>query len=128
MNNIYYYYGLGIPFLLSLITLGFAYSNSIFYPHLSFYLVCLLVFVLFALLAVLAGLKTYNHRNPGLFGSAVLSTMTFKMLGSILLVVVYVKLYPPVNKWFVLPFFLMYIYFTIFEAWALIQIGRSTKT
>lgn len=126
MKKIYYLYGTGLPILLSLLTLAFAYTKPMFQEHLGFYFICLFAFLLFAILTVLVGIKTHNHRNPGLFGTSVLSAMTFKMLASIMLVVVYVKVYPPQGKWFVLPFFLMYLYFTIFEAWALIRIGRST--
>jgi len=95
--------------------------------YLYFYIICLIAFLLFTGLSLFVGLKTYNHRNPGLFGTAAISTMTFKMMVSILLVAVYVKVFASPDKWFVLPFFLMYLYFTVFEAWALIKIGRSTK-
>ena len=128
MKTRYYYYGLLLPLLLSILTLGFALYKPIFEPHLWFYSICLFTFLGFAFFAVLAGLKTHNHRNPGLFGTIILSIMTFKMLTGIMLVAIYVKLYPAPDKWFVLPFFLMYLYFTIFEAWALIRIGRSVKT
>ncbi len=128
MNIRYYAYGLGITLLLALITLWIAASNPIFFPHLLFYGVCLLSFLVFAGVGIAIGLKTHNHRDPGLFGTSVLSIMTFKMIFSIFLVVIYVRVYAEPDKWFVLPFFLMYLYFTIFEAWALIRIGRTAIT
>lgn len=124
----HYGYGLGITLLLALITLWIAAFNPIFSPHLLFYGICLLTFLAFAAIAIGIGLKTNNHRDPGLFGTAVLAIMTFKMIFSIFLVVIYVRVYADPDKWFVLPFFLMYLYFTIFEAWALIHIGRTAKT
>ncbi|NBC25179.1 MAG: hypothetical protein GVX78_06150 [Bacteroidetes bacterium] len=120
-------YGLLLTVILAVITLVIANRNPVFTPHLYFYIICLIAFLLFTSLSLFVGLKTYNHRNPGLFGTAAISTMTFKMMVSILLVVVYVKVFASPDKWFVLPFFLMYLYFTVFEAWALIKIGRSTK-
>ena len=128
MNLRYYAYGLGITLLLALITLWIASSNPIFLSHLPFYGISLISFLVFAALGIAIGLKTNNHRDPGLFGASVLSIMTFKMISSILLVVIYVRVYADPDKWFVLPFFLMYLYFTIFEAWALIRIGHTAKT
>ena len=120
-------YGLALTIVLAIITLLIANRNPIFTPHLYFYIICLFAFFSFTILSLFVGLKTYNNRNKGLFGLAAISTMTFKMIFSILLVVIYVRVYASPDKWFVLPFFLMYLYFTIFEAWALVKIGRLTK-
>jgi len=127
MNISIYIYGLIITLLLAVVTIWVSYSNPIFEPHFLFYTLCMLTFLVFAILALLIGIKTYNHRNPSLFGTSVLAIMTFKMIFSILLVVIYIRFYAKPDKWFVLPFFLLYLYFTIFEAWALIRIGRVTK-
>ena len=72
----------------------------------------------------MAGFKTTGHRNKNLFGSIALSVTLAKIIVSILLVVIYFKLYPEISNWFILPFFLIYLYFTIYETFALIQIGR----
>jgi len=115
---------LSLPVILSGITLLFAFQYSTIQEHWIFYLLCFLFFISSSILANILGLKTTGASNKSLFGSVALAMMTFKMLGAALFAIVYIKLYPESSRWFILPFFLMYLYFVVYETFALVQIGR----
>lgn len=115
---------LSLPLILSGITLIFALQYSAVQEHWVFYLLSLIFFTLSSVLANLLGFKTTGASNKSLFGSVALAMMTFKMMGAALFAIVYFKLYPESSRWFILPFFLMYLYFAIYETFALVHIGR----
>lgn len=124
MKHLKIWTGLWLPTALSLITLVIVNAWEVFSAHLNFYLISMLAFLLLSLLSLFLGQKTSLHRNKSLFGAIVLASITFKMLLSILIIVIYIQEFATPEKWFVLPFFLMYLYFTFYETYALVNIGQ----
>ncbi len=124
MKHLNYWTGLVLPLVLSGITLIITNAWEVFSSHLNFYLLSMVAFLLLSVLSLFLGQKTSLHRNKSLFGAVVLASITFKMLLSILIIVIYIQEFATPEKWFVLPFFLMYLYFTLYETYALVNIGQ----
>jgi hypothetical protein len=124
MKHLNTWTGLLLPTILSAITLIVANGWKVFSGHLNFYIISMLAFLLLSVLSLFLGQKTSLHRNKSLFGAVVLASITFKMLLSILIIVIYIQEFATPEKWFVLPFFLMYLYFTFYETYALVNIGQ----
>ncbi|MCB0644436.1 MAG: hypothetical protein KDC44_22485 [Phaeodactylibacter sp.] len=63
--------------------------------------------------------------NKNAFTSMVMVFVFAKMLLSVLIIAVYAKTFEPQSKLFVLPFFLVYLIYTIFETYFLMIVGRT---
>lgn len=75
----------------------------------------------------LVGKITANSDNKGLFTGTILGFTFAKMLLSVIIVVGYAQLGNPPTKLFILPFFIVYLIFTIFETYIMMQIGQQSK-
>ena len=93
--------------------------------HQSLSWISLAFFVALSILMFYTGKVTAASENKNLFTSAVLGFVFGKMALSLLIVIVYTREVQPESKYFVLPFFLVYILYTIFETWYLIRLGRQ---
>lgn len=118
------WYSLSAPILLSILTIAYAAKYKIITPHLEFYFITIATFIIICVLGLLAAFRTTAHRNKSLFGSVALAVTLAKIFAAVLLAAIYSKMNPEISNWFILPFFLIYLYFTIYETFALIQIGR----
>ena len=102
-----------------------------FYPPLSPYLifgmVCLIFFVALSVLMYRSGKKAAVSSQPNLFTQLILIFTLTKMFLSVILVFVFFRLTHPTSNWFLAPFFLIYLIYTIFETYFMIRIGKSTK-
>ena len=72
------------------------------------------------------GARTVQNNNPNLFGQVFLVGTFFKMLLSILLIVVYALLAKPSDLYFVFPFFGIYTIYTIFEVYFMVKLSRNS--
>lgn len=73
------------------------------------------------------GSKTAKSSNKGLFTAVVLGFTFGKIFLSLFTVIGYFKLGNPSSKLFLLPFFIVYLIFTIFETYLMMQIGQHSK-
>lgn len=81
----------------------------------------------FALLCVgmfYIGRKTALSENKNDFTNAFLLFLMVKLFASALLVIIYLKTVEPQTKLFVLPFFGLYLIYTVFEVIFLSKLGR----
>ena len=85
-------------------------------------------FFLLSLLMFLTGNATARSENRNMFTSAVLGFVFGKMALSLLIVIIYTKEQEPDSKYFILPFFLVYLIYTVFETWFLTRLGRLNPT
>jgi hypothetical protein len=76
---------------------------------------------------IFVGEKTAQSSNKGLFTGIVLGFTFGKIFLSLLIVIGYHQLAQPNSKIFILPFFLVYLIFTIFETYIMMQIGQQSK-
>jgi ABC-type transport system involved in cytochrome c biogenesis permease subunit len=83
-----------------------------------------LVFLLFAGLVYFMSSYAARQPNKNFYSSVILLVMMTKMFLCILMVAVYVKLYGPTSNHFLIPFFSIYILYTIFEVHFMTRIGN----
>ena len=83
--------------------------------------------MLLTLAMFLAGSVTATSSNKSLFTGVVLGFTFGKIFLSLLVVAGYYELAHPASKIFLLPFFIVYLIFTIFETYLMMQIGQHTK-
>ena len=74
-----------------------------------------------------AGGITAKSSNKNLFTTIVLGFTFSKIFLSLIVVLGYYQLAQPTSKLFLLPFFIVYLIFTIFETYLMMQIGQNTK-
>lgn len=85
---------------------------------------CWLFFVLFSMAVFFFGLKAARSSNRHDFTNASMGFIFFKMMLSVGFVFVFVKLNKPPDALFIIPFFINYLCFTIFETRFMIQLGK----
>ncbi len=82
-------------------------------------------YILMTVAVFVLGRKTVRSSNPNAFTLLALSVIIVKLLFSAAIILIYVLTAEPVSNLFLLPFFLIYIAFSIFEARVFIVIGKT---
>ena len=100
---------------------------SIFHDHRYLSWLSLLLFVFISIVMYFSGRWGIRNNNKNLFFSLVYAYMGGKMLLSIMLLVLYYFYVEPNTKLFILPFFLVYLFFTIFESYFLVKLNDNNK-
>lgn len=85
---------------------------------------CWLFFIVFSIAVYLFGLRAARSPNRQAFTNATVGFIFFKMMLSVAFVFIYVKINKPPNALFIIPFFINYLCFTIFETRFMIQLGK----
>ena len=83
-------------------------------------------FVLFTLLAFWYGNMAARSTNKHQFTNAFMGLTMIKMLFSLMIVVGYFFLAKPADKLFIVPFFGIYLIYTVFETALLMKLGRTS--
>jgi hypothetical protein len=118
---------LGIT-ILSAILLNF--SLSFLIPKLNIYnsmglwslvMFSIISFVLF-FLANLAAQST----NKLLFNNVIMASVFLKMMAAVVILFIYKKLYHPQSNVFLIPFFIAYFFFSIFETYFMVKLSKKT--
>ncbi len=94
----------------------------------SFSWISLSAFVVLSILMFVLGKWSAGDRNKSLFISMSILLGGSKMLLSVLLVIVYSKLMQPTSRAFVIPFFLVYLSFTIFETYFMMKLAQEKNS
>ena len=89
--------------------------------------ISLLFFILLSIIVYHLGAKMVHNRNKNDFSRLVLGFTGFKMMFSVALVFIYHAVAEPTSRWFVVPFLIIYILYTIFETHFLMRLGRMTN-
>lgn len=84
----------------------------------------ILLFVMISMTMYYLGRWAIEHSNKHLFTSLLYGFMGGKMLLSVILIYVYNLMAQPETKLFILPFFLVYVFYTVFESYFLIKINN----
>lgn len=72
-----------------------------------------------------AGRKAALSKNKNDFTSAVLGFTMGKMFLAVIIIYAYMKLAQPADKLFVIPFFGVYVVYTVFETYFMMKLGRT---
>ncbi len=93
-----------------------------------YWLLSLLSTVGFCLLSVFmyyAGRNAARSSNKNDFTNIIMGFTMGKMVLSFVLIFAYLKLVEPADKIFVLPFFSIYLIYTVFETYFMMKLGRT---
>ena len=82
------------------------------------------VFVSLSVLMYLAGYRAAMSENKNDFTNAILGFTVAKMFLAILVLIGYTQLARPQDKLFIIPFFGIYLIYTIFETYFMMKLGR----
>ena len=126
-NSAFYKYFALISLGTAALLIGLA-QLDLLYPYLTFAFISLALFMGLTLAMFLIGKITVKSDNKTLFTGTVLGFTFAKMLLSILIVIGYHQIGNPPSKLFIIPFFIVYLIFTIFETYIMMQIGQQSKS
>ncbi|MEQ8703013.1 MAG: hypothetical protein RIC19_03790 [Phaeodactylibacter sp.] len=82
------------------------------------------VFVLLSMVMFYAGRKAAFSDNKHDFTNVSLGVTISKIFIAILFILGYNQLMQPESRFFIIPFFLMYLIYTIFETYIMMKLGR----
>jgi len=86
--------------------------------------IALCFFVLFSLIAFLLAARIAKSPKKDRYITLIMGLTLLKMFLAFTLIAAYVKMNPPQSKLFAIPFFGIYLIFTIFESAFLIRMGK----
>ncbi len=96
-------------------------------PHQRFSWIALGFFVVLTGLIYLWARISARHANPKLLLQIAMAAVLLKIVACVALVWGYVQAESPLqNRWFLLPFFSLYLLYTIFETYILMRFSRLT--
>ena len=128
MNKGLFFKQLGIVTILAAVALFFLNQSTLFHNYQLLAWLSLAFFIALSLLMYIAGYKAAQSANKNDFTNVVLGSVMGKMLLSVLIIVVFNKWTEPADKFFLVPFFLNYLIFTIFETYVMMRLGRMPAT
>lgn len=85
---------------------------------------CWLLFIAFSQAVFFFGLRAARSTNRHDFTNVSMGFIFFKMMLSVGFVFIYVKLIEPPDALFIIPFFINYLCFTVFETRFMILLGK----
>jgi len=97
----------------------------VFQDHQVFSWVSLLFFILFTFGVFYLAEKAAQSPSLNIFSSVILGVIFIKMIFIIFIVLVYKELANPNSPWFLIPFFIIYLVFTIFEVYFMSKLGKT---
>ena len=81
-------------------------------------------FILFTMAVFFIAERAKDSPNLNTFSSVILGVIFIKMIFIIIILLIYKKTTNPESAWFLVPFFLIYLVFTIFEVYFMSKLGR----
>jgi exosortase/archaeosortase len=115
--------------MLSFMTIVLLIILSYFFPLLQAYAnlgwLSFLLFLGITVLMYIFGQQAINSTNKMLFTNVSLAFILLKMMLSVMILVLYKKIAHPTSNAFVIPFFLVYFIFTIFETYLMLKLTRK---
>ena len=94
-------------------------------PYQNFGWISWIVFFVLSLGMFFIGQKAAVSKNNFAFTQVVILTMIIKMVLAFFLCVLYYTIAQPANKYFIIPLFIVYLGFTVFETYFMMKIGNS---
>lgn len=116
--------GLSLGIAVLLLVLGFI---PLFQIDISVSWISLLFFILFTVVVFYVAENAALSSNPHTFTSVIMGVVIGKMFFSIIIILVYIKLMNPESRYFLLPFFIIYFSFTIFELHFMTKLGKIKR-
>jgi len=114
----------GVSILLGIL-LVFIGKSAQLAPYVDLGWITWVVLLLITILLFVFGSKASVSENKHAFLQLVLASMGGKMLLAFFMAVVYYQLTLPEDKLFILPLFIIYFGFTIFETYMMVKLGKQ---
>lgn len=108
-------------------TLALLHSFAVFQPYWPLAVFSWVAFVLITLLMFFFGKKAAASQNKNNFLQVVLGFTVMKMFLAVGVVFIYVSIASPKTRLFLVPFFLVYFVYTVFETYFLMILGQDKK-
>jgi hypothetical protein len=86
----------------------------------SIFLFTLISFVLFFL-----GQQAAKSTNKMLFNNVIMASVFLKMMAAVVVLLVYKKVNHPESNVFLIPFFIAYFFFSIFETYFMVKLSKN---
>jgi hypothetical protein len=116
-------------FLTVLFTVCLLFVVFFFFPPLYTYAklgwASLALFINITLLMFFLGKKTITSPNKFLFSNLSMGFIFLKMVMSLMIIVTYKKMTHPASNLFIVPFFIVYLTFTIFETYLMLKMTQK---
>ena len=114
---------------ISIVLINF--TTTLFYPILKNYTGIawwsLSLFVAISFLLYFLGTQAAKSTNKLLFNNVIIASVFFKMMAAIVILVIYKKIYHPQSSAFLIPFFIVYLFFSVFETYFMIKLSHQKK-
>ncbi len=114
----------------TLLAIGAAYGLLAF-PQLQAYTYVafgsLLAFFLISIIMYVAGRKAALSKNKHNFTNVSLGITMGKIFTAIIFILGYDQLLEPASRFFIIPFFIMYLIYTIFETYVMMKLGKMEQ-
>jgi len=107
--------------ILLYVILGFAIP---IFPYLDFFIISILFFLVYNLVLFFASKRAKSSKVKNQFIHLVLYNVFVKIILSFLIVFVYFKITEPDNKFFIVPFLICYLVYTVFETYFMSKEAR----
>jgi hypothetical protein len=128
MRTSRFYLGLAIVLAISLASQYlFAWFLPELIPYLGLGYAAMIFFSLLSILIYYWSRHLGAHDNPYLLLYLTYGVILFKLLMSVVIVYAFKEYYEPDTRYFVLPFLIVYIFFTIFETAYMAKSGRLKR-
>ncbi|HHH50687.1 MAG TPA: hypothetical protein ENK52_06890 [Saprospiraceae bacterium] len=86
--------------------------------------ISLIIFILLSILMYFMGIRTAVSKDRNAFTRTVLGITGGKMFLAIVMVVMYVEIRQPISRHFLLPFFIVYFVYTIYETYFMMNLSH----
>jgi hypothetical protein len=83
------------------------------------------IFIPLSMAMFFGGKKAAKSADKYIFSNLIMPFTFIKMFFSVAGLVVYRKIYHPETKFFLLPFFLVYFFFTVFETYFMVKLSKT---
>lgn len=104
--------------------LWFLHSLKGFDYFFDFSMICLAFFIFLSLVMFFLGKWAAASSNKNLFTAIVIFFVFGKLVFSLIILLTYHKLVQPVNGKFLIPFFIIYLFYTVFETVFMMRLGK----
>lgn len=104
---------------------GLASVSAFVEEYLLFYQVSVATLAFICVLLFEGGKRTSEHPNRQLFGQFFLLSIGIKMMLTLVVLMIYIRQFPPTTTLFALPFFGLYALYTGFEIYFLTILGKT---
>jgi hypothetical protein len=87
--------------------------------------ICQFFFVALSILSFYGGKYFVHQKSKNTFSTFLMGLIMFRLLCSVAIIIGYFNIVKPTSKLFLLPFFVVYLVYSIYEVYFLSKIGRE---